>query len=208
MKRAALACALLAAGCAAGPDYRRPPVAVPDSYRATAPPPAGESFGDAGWTSVYTDSKLRDLIAAALRNNPELAAVYEPLLTSREYDPELKPATTKAGITAGMSMTEKQGGSDVRANTTSAARTQDGTYRITGHKWFTSAPMGDLFMVLAQIRDKGLSCFLLPRVLPDGTRCYGRLEDADDLDTAEREEIVGRTVRLRGSEGGVNLARL
>ncbi|KCO39017.1 acyl-CoA dehydrogenase FadE8 [Mycobacterium tuberculosis BTB11-214] len=108
-------------------------------------------------------------VVPALRYNSELAAVYEPLLTSREYDPELKPATTKAGITAGMSMTEKQGGSDVRAGTTQATPNADGSYSLTGHKWFTSAPMCDIFLVLAQAPD-GLSCFLLPRVLPDGTR--------------------------------------
>src|ERR1700743_459095 len=68
-----------------------------------------------------------------------------------------------------MSMTEKQGGSDVRANTTTATRTADDSYRVTGHKWFTSAPMGDLFMVLAQTQ-AGPTCFLLPKVLPDGTR--------------------------------------
>ncbi|MGB7143677.1 acyl-CoA dehydrogenase family protein, partial [Mycobacterium sp.] len=108
-------------------------------------------------------------VVPALRFNPELAAVYEPLLTSREYDPELKLATTKPGITAGMSMTEKQGGSDVRAGTTQATRNADGTYSLTGHKWFTSAPMCDVFLVLAQAPG-GLSCFFLPRVLPDGSR--------------------------------------
>ena len=89
--------------------------------------------------------------------------------TSREYDPELKVPATKAGITAGMSMTEKQGGSDVRAGTTQATPNGDGSYTITGHKWFTSAAMSDIFLVLAQAPG-GLSCFMLPRVLPDGTR--------------------------------------
>ena len=108
-------------------------------------------------------------VVPALRYNPELAKVYEPLLTSREYDPQLRLATTKPGITAGMSMTEKQGGSDVRAGTTQATPNADGTFRLTGHKWFTSAPMCDVFLVLAQAPG-GLSCFLLPRILPDGTR--------------------------------------
>lgn len=108
-------------------------------------------------------------VVPALRHNPELAAVYEPLLTSRVYDPELKVATAKAGITAGMSMTEKQGGSDVRAGTTQAVPCADGSYRLTGHKWFTSAAMSDIYLVLAQAPG-GLSCFLLPKVLPDGTR--------------------------------------
>jgi putative acyl-CoA dehydrogenase len=108
-------------------------------------------------------------IVPALRYNSELSKVYEPLLTSREYDPELRLATTKPGITAGMSMTEKQGGSDVRAGTTQATPNADGTYSLTGHKWFTSAPMCDIFLVLAQAPG-GLSCFMLPRILPDGTR--------------------------------------
>ena len=108
-------------------------------------------------------------VVPALRHNRELAALYEPLLTSREYDPVLAVPATKAGITAGMSMTEKQGGSDVRANTTRAVPVADGTYRLTGHKWFTSAAMCDVFLVLAQAPG-GLSCFLLPRILPDGSR--------------------------------------
>jgi putative acyl-CoA dehydrogenase len=108
-------------------------------------------------------------IVPALRAAPELADAYEPLLTSRSYDPALRPPLSKAGLIAGMSMTEKQGGSDVRANTTSARPASDGTYRLTGHKWFTSAPMSDLFLTLAQAPG-GLSCFLVPRVLPDGSR--------------------------------------
>ncbi|WP_030372697.1 acyl-CoA dehydrogenase family protein [Streptomyces rimosus] len=110
----------------------------------------------------------------ALRAEPDLAAQYEPLLASRTYDYGLRPPLAKSGLIAGMSMTEKQGGSDVRANTTRAVPAGDGTYRITGHKWFTSAPMSDVFLVLAQTAE-GLSCFLLPRVLPDGTRNGMRL---------------------------------
>jgi putative acyl-CoA dehydrogenase len=108
-------------------------------------------------------------IVPALRVTPGLAASYEPLLTSRTYDPALRAPLSKPGLIAGMSMTEKQGGSDVRANTTSARPTSDGSYRLTGHKWFTSAPMSDVFLTLAQT-PAGLSCFLVPRVLPDGTR--------------------------------------
>ncbi|WP_067840731.1 acyl-CoA dehydrogenase family protein [Nocardia lijiangensis] len=108
-------------------------------------------------------------VVPALRANAELAAQYEPLLVAKEYDPGLRVPSTKRGIVAGMSMTEKQGGSDVRANTTTATPSADGTYRITGHKWFTSAPMSDIFLVLAQAPG-GLSCFFVPRVLPDGTR--------------------------------------
>jgi len=105
----------------------------------------------------------------ALRHSADLTARYEPLLTSASYDPGLRPPESKAGLLAGMAMTEKQGGSDVRANTTTAVPAGDGSYLLTGHKWFCSAPMCDLFLVLAQARE-GLTCFLLPRVLPDGSR--------------------------------------
>ncbi len=104
----------------------------------------------------------------ALRHAPGLAASYEPLLASAVYEPGLRVPATKAGLLAGMAMTEKQGGSDVRANTTRAEPAGDGSYLLTGHKWFCSAPMCDLFLVLAQAPE-GLSCFLLPRVLPDGS---------------------------------------
>ena len=112
---------------------------------------------------------MTNAIIPALRANPELAAAYEPLLTSRIYDFGLRPPLGKQGLIAGMSMTEKQGGSDVRANTTRAVAQPDGSHRITGHKWFTSAPMSDVFLTLAQEGDEGISCFLLPRVLPDGS---------------------------------------
>jgi putative acyl-CoA dehydrogenase len=105
----------------------------------------------------------------ALRHAPDLAASYEPLLTSPVYEPGLRVPAAKAGLLAGMAMTEKQGGSDVRANATRAVPTSDGSYLLTGHKWFCSAPMCDMFLVLAQAPE-GLSCFLLPRVLPDGSR--------------------------------------
>jgi putative acyl-CoA dehydrogenase len=107
-------------------------------------------------------------VVPALRANPELAAQFEPLLTNRVYDFGLKDPVTKGGLIAGMSMTEKQGGSDVRANTTTASPQPDGTYALVGHKWFTSAPMSDLFLTLAQAPG-GLSCFLVPRVLPGGS---------------------------------------
>ncbi len=104
----------------------------------------------------------------ALRTDPAIAAQFEHLLANRTYDPSFTAPATKGGLIAGMSMTEKQGGSDVRANTTSATPLADGTYRITGHKWFTSAPMSDILLTLAQT-PAGLTCFVLPRVLPDGT---------------------------------------
>ncbi|MEO5877214.1 MAG: acyl-CoA dehydrogenase family protein [Streptosporangiaceae bacterium] len=104
----------------------------------------------------------------ALRQEPALAATYEPLLTAETYDFGLRAPLGKSGLLAGMSMTEKQGGSDVRANTTTGVAEADGTYRLTGHKWFTSAPMCDVFLTLAQT-PAGVTCFLVPRVLPDGT---------------------------------------
>ncbi|MBE9372905.1 acyl-CoA dehydrogenase family protein [Saccharopolyspora sp. HNM0983] len=115
----------------------------------------------------------------ALRAQPDLAAVYEPLLASPAYDFGLREPGGKRGLIAGMSMTEKQGGSDVRANTTSAVPTDDGSYRLTGHKWFTSAPMSDVFLTLAQA-PQGLSCFLVPRVLPDGSRNAMHLQRLKD----------------------------
>ena len=111
----------------------------------------------------------------ALRRDPELAKVYESGLVSTTYEFGLAEPSTKPGLLAGMSMTEKQGGSDVRAGTTEATPDADGTYRLVGHKWFTSAPMNDIFLTLAQAPG-GLTCFVLPRVLPDGTRNAIRLE--------------------------------
>ena len=107
---------------------------------------------------------------AALRAEPELAAEWEPRILSSIYDPRFAAPQEKSGILLGMGMTEKQGGSDVRANTTRAERIGSSReYLITGHKWFCSAPMCDAFLILAQA-PKGLSCFLLPRWTPDGKR--------------------------------------
>jgi putative acyl-CoA dehydrogenase len=114
-----------------------------------------------------------------LRAAPELAATWLPAVTARRYDPRLVPVgAAKAGALLGMAMTEKQGGSDVRANTTRAEPDGD-CHRLTGHKWFCSAPMSDGFLVLAQAPG-GLSCFLLPRVLPDGSRNALRLQRLKD----------------------------
>ncbi|HVV09711.1 acyl-CoA dehydrogenase family protein [Amycolatopsis sp.] len=141
----------------------------------------------------------------ALRFSPELAATYEPLLASPEYDFGLRVPTTKRGLIAGMSMTEKQGGSDVRANTTTAKPAGDGSYMLTGHKWFTSAPMSDLFLTLAQAPG-GLSCFLLPRVLPDGARnriFLQRLKDklGNKSNASSEIEYDGAVGWLVGEEG-------
>ncbi|GAA5080165.1 putative acyl-CoA dehydrogenase [Thermocatellispora tengchongensis] len=142
---------------------------------------------------------------AALRHSPALAAEWEPLLASRSYDPGLRPPTGKRGVLAGMAMTEKQGGSDVRANTTTATPLGDGTYALTGHKWFNSAPMCDMFLVLAQAK-AGLSCFLLPRVLPDGTRNAMRLMRLKDKlgnrsNASAEVEYDGAVAWLVGEEG-------
>ncbi|MEU3417241.1 acyl-CoA dehydrogenase family protein [Streptomyces murinus] len=142
----------------------------------------------------------------ALRAQPELAKVYEPLLTSREYEPGLRVPTEKPGLIAGMGMTEKQGGSDVRTNTTTATPTgEPGVYTLRGHKWFTSAPMSDVFLVLAQAPG-GLSCFLVPRVLPDGSRNTFRIQRLKDKlgnrSNASSEPEFDRTVAwLVGPEG-------
>ncbi|HEX3931209.1 MAG TPA: acyl-CoA dehydrogenase family protein [Nocardioides sp.] len=106
----------------------------------------------------------------ALRVDPALAAHWTPALAATAYDPGLRPPSAKRGALAGMGMTEKQGGSDVRANLTDARPTAgEGEYTLHGHKWFTSAPMNDVFLMLAQAPG-GLTCFVVPRVLADGTR--------------------------------------
>src|SRR5882762_45981 len=104
---------------------------------------------------------------AALAAQPDLLTKTMPAIATRSYDPTFAPWWTKRGMTLGMGMTEKQGGTDVRANLTRAEADGD-AYRITGHKWFMSAPMCDAFLVLAQA-DAGLSCFFMPRFAPDGS---------------------------------------
>jgi putative acyl-CoA dehydrogenase len=113
----------------------------------------------------------------ALRHAPELYEEWVPRLTAAAYDPVLR--ADKASAKCGMAMTEKQGGSDVRANTTVARPIGGDEYHLTGHKWFCSAPMCDLFLVLAKT-DEGVSCFAVPRVLPDGTRNPFRLQRLKD----------------------------
>ncbi len=141
----------------------------------------------------------------ALRATPGLAAEWEPRLTSLEYDPGLRPAGEKRGALCGMAMTEKQGGSDVRANTTAAEPLADGDFALTGHKWFCSAPMCDAFLVLAQA-PAGLSCFLVPRVLPDGSRnAFHLLRLKDKLgnrsNASAEIELHGAYAHLVGEEG-------
>lgn len=142
----------------------------------------------------------------ALRTDPVLAAEWEPRLTSWVYEAGLRPPAQKAGVLFGMGMTEKQGGSDVRANTTRAEPlSADGEYLLTGHKWFCSAPMSDGFLVLAQAPG-GLACFLLPRVLPDGTRnvfAIQRLKDklGNRSNASSEVEFDGTWARRVGDEG-------
>ncbi len=116
---------------------------------------------------------------ATLKHAPELFAEWAPRVLSRSYDRNFRPADEKRGVTLGMGMTEKQGGTDVRANTTRAEEGEGGLYRLTGHKWFFSAPMSDAFLVLAQAKS-GLTCFLMPRFLPDGSQNAIRLERLKD----------------------------
>lgn len=142
----------------------------------------------------------------ALRAEPEVAAEWEPRIAAGRYDPRFIPAEEKAGVTFGMAMTEKQGGSDVRANTTRAVPAgAEGEYELTGHKWFCSAPMGDAFLTLAQA-EGGLSCFLVPRWRPDGTRNamhIMRLKDklGDRSNASSEIEYHGAWARRVGEEG-------
>ena len=154
-------------------------------------------------------------VVPALRVQPELLAEWEPLVTATTYDPRLIPASEKGSAIAGMAMTEKQGGSDVKANTTVARPVNGGgagaEYEITGHKWFCSAPMSDLFLVLAQAESssgepEGLSCFLMPRILPDGARNafhIQRLKDklGNHSNASSEVEFHGAWARMVGEPG-------
>ncbi|RUR66446.1 isovaleryl-CoA dehydrogenase [Variovorax guangxiensis] len=160
--------------------------------------------------SILCPVSMTYAVAPALRGNAAVHADWAPKLGSLWYDPALKPFSDKPGVTMGMGMTEKQGGSDVRANTTQAVR--DGTgdawgerYAITGHKWFFSAPMCDAFLVLAQA-PAGLSCFFLPRVLPDGLRNAIRIQRLKDklgnkANASSEVEFHGAIAWLVGEEG-------
>ena len=142
----------------------------------------------------------------ALRVDDALAKEWTPVLASTTYDPGLRPIADKRGALCGMGMTEKQGGSDVRANVTEARPTgTDGEYSLHGHKWFTSAPMNDVFLVLAQAPG-GLSCFLVPRVLPSGERNrldVVRLKDklGNRSNASSELEFDGTWAQRLGDEG-------
>ncbi|GGV45516.1 acyl-CoA dehydrogenase [Streptomyces longisporoflavus] len=162
------------------------------------------------WTQVEAGHgcpvSMTHAAVPALRADPALAAEWEPRLTSLVYDEGLRPASQKAGVLFGMGMTEKQGGSDVRANTTRArALAEEGAYELTGHKWFCSAPMSDGFLVLGQAAE-GLTCFLVPRVLDDGTRnafAIQRLKDklGNKSNASSEVEFDGTWARRVGEEG-------
>jgi putative acyl-CoA dehydrogenase len=139
----------------------------------------------------------------ALEADPGLAAIWQPKLTAPGYDPAVAPVSAKASATMGMAMTEKQGGSDLRANTT-RAEPDGAAYRLTGHKWFCSAPMSDAFLTLAQAPG-GLTCFLVPRWLETGRNAIRLLRLKDKLGdranaSSEIEYHGAHAVRL-GEEG-------
>ncbi|MGY2936514.1 putative acyl-CoA dehydrogenase [Bradyrhizobium sp. GM6.1] len=141
---------------------------------------------------------------AALAMQPDLRAKVMPVLSTKSYDPSFAPWWEKRGMTLGMGMTEKQGGTDVRANMTRAVR-EGGAYRITGHKWFMSAPMCDAFLVLAQA-DQGLTCFFMPRFAPDGSVNaiqFQRLKDklGNRSNASSEVEFVGAYAEAVGDEG-------
>jgi putative acyl-CoA dehydrogenase len=141
----------------------------------------------------------------ALRADPDLADEWLPLLTSTAYDPGFRPATAKAGATCGMAMTERQGGSDVRANEMRAQPLGDGEASLRGEKWFCSAPMSDAFLVLAQA-PAGLTCYLVPRVLPDGARNTFHIQRLKDKlgnrsNASAEIELADAWARRVGEEG-------
>lgn len=140
----------------------------------------------------------------ALAMQPELLARVMPVLSTKSYDPSFAPWWQKRGMTLGMGMTEKQGGTDVRANMTRAVRDGD-AYRITGHKWFMSAPMCDAFLVLAQAQG-GLTCFFMPRFAPDGSVNaiqFQRLKDklGNRSNASSEVEFAGAYAEAVGEEG-------
>ena len=144
-------------------------------------------------------------VVPALRKQPDLAREWEPHIHRLKYDPRARPVSEKAGALMGMAMTEKQGGSDVRSNTTLAETTGGGAYLLTGHKWFCSAPMCDAFLVLAQALG-GLTCFLVPRWTPDGERNQFHIQRlksklGNRSNASSEVEFDGAWARIVGEEG-------
>jgi putative acyl-CoA dehydrogenase len=146
-----------------------------------------------------------------LRNSAELAREWEPRILADAYDPRPLPVAQKRGATLGMAMTEKQGGSDLRAVQTRAEALADGSYELTGHKWFCSAPMSDAFFTLARL-EEGVTCFFVPRSLPDGTRnrfFIQRLKDkVGNRSNASSEIEYDGTLAWRIGEPGRGIATL
>ena len=144
-------------------------------------------------------------VVPALRKQPDLALEWEPHIHRLKYDPRARPVSEKAGALMGMAMTEKQGGSDVRSNTTLAETIGGGAYVLTGHKWFCSAPMCDAFLVLAQALG-GLTCFLVPRWTPDGERNQFHIQRlksklGNRSNASSEVEFDGAWARIVGEEG-------
>ena len=153
-------------------------------------------------TMTYAAVPVLQRCASAL---PTLAEAWLPRVLARDYDPRPLPVNEKTSALIGMGMTERQGGSDVRANATVAAPAGDGSYRLTGHKWFFSAPMCDAHLVLAQAPG-GLSCFFLPRLMPDGAKNAVRIQRLKDKlgnrsNASSEVEFDGATAWLLGEEG-------
>src|SRR5690349_15340262 len=155
-------------------------------------------------TGLLCPITLTRAAVAALASQPDLLARVMPVIATRSYDPGFAPWWDKRGMTLGMGMTEKQGGTDVRSNMTRAVRDGD-AYRMTGHKWFMSAPMCDAFLVLAQA-DQGLTCFFMPRFAPDGSVNaiqFQRLKDklGNRSNASSEVEFVGAYAERVGEEG-------
>ncbi|MDP3755487.1 acyl-CoA dehydrogenase family protein [Polaromonas sp.] len=206
------------------PHPNPPPTGVGTNTPVLHPHPPGEGRGEgsphveraAGFMlftelepSILCPISMSYAVTPALRSNAAIHADWAPRLTSRAYDPALKLFSEKTGVTMGMGMTEKQGGSDVRANTTQAV--PDGSdawgprFRLTGHKWFFSAPMCDAFLVLAQA-PAGLSCFFIPRVLPGNSLNAIRIQRLKDklgnkANASSEVEFDSATAWLVGEEG-------
>jgi len=156
-------------------------------------------------SGVYCPVAMTYGSVPTLRNAPAIADEWLPRIFSRNYDGSFRPAKLKSAALVGMAMTENQGGSDLRTNTTRAERAGDGSYRLHGHKWFMSAPMCDAFLVLAQ-SSKGLSCFLMPRWTPDEERNAIRILRLKDKlgnrsNASSEVEFHGAYAQLVGEEG-------
>jgi putative acyl-CoA dehydrogenase len=156
-------------------------------------------------SGVYCPIAMTYGAVPTLRYAPDLAGEWLPKIFDRDYDRRFIPTKQKTAVLVGMGMTENQGGSDLRTNTTRAERAGSGEFRITGHKWFMSAPMCDAFLILAQ-STKGLSCFLMPRWTPDGLRNgihIVRLKDklGNRSNASSEVEFVGAYAQLVGEEG-------